>query len=200
MWLQLLRQYNRMWPSFLTSLSPELRRLSAQIYRHAVPVCRLRPPRTSRRQRHFTVRTPYAARSRAQQCLGLTRELFCFHRRVPGSSKLVIPATASFQITLGNLASVGSPLYGSLPPCPSLAPSDNSYSPRSFLHFNRAGEASRPSDGALSVWELDGWWQPAAADAPGAVSMRTAFVIVACAVVVLAFFIYRYAQLLLFSA
>ncbi len=153
------------------------------------------PPPTS-----FRCASPCSARPCAQQCRVLTRELFCFRCRVPGPSKLAIPATASFQITINNLASVGSPLYGSLPLCPSFARSDDSYSPRSFLHFNRAGDASRPSNSAISVWELDGWWQPAAANAPGAGSTRTAIVIVACAVVVLAFFIYRYTRLLLFSA
>jgi hypothetical protein len=59
-WLQLLRLYTRIWPSFLTSLSPELRRLSAQICRHDVPVRRLRLFRTSLRQRHFAVRAPAA--------------------------------------------------------------------------------------------------------------------------------------------
>jgi hypothetical protein len=42
--------------------------------------------------------------------------IFYFNSSVPVRSKLAIPATASFQITLNNLAAVGSPLCAPLHP------------------------------------------------------------------------------------
>lgn len=90
---------------------------------------------------------------------------------IPGPSKLAIPATASFQITVNNLASFGIPLY---------------------IIFNRASDPAHPSGAPTALWELDGWWQPPDVQSPDRSSMGTTIAVIVCVAFVSAVCAYRF--------
>ncbi len=113
-----------------------------------------------------------------------------FYRSIPGPSKLSIPATASFQVTLSNLASFGIPQCDSAPRLPCFEFSDSCHS---YIAFNRASDPSQPSGVPFALWELDGWWQPPDVQSPGATSIGTTIAVIVCVAALSAVFTYRYA-------
>ena len=120
---------------------------------------------------------------------------------VPAPSKLAIPAAASIQISLSNLAAVGSPLYDPPPPPPSslaLAawPIVRHQVFRSYVGFKR--DASHTAQPPMGVWELDGWWRsPEQASSDAGSIKATVAIIIVCSCVVAAV-IYRCVSILFF--
>lgn len=120
---------------------------------------------------------------------------------VPTPSKLAIPAAASIQISLSNLAAVGSPLYDPPPPPPSslaLAawPIVRHQVFRSYVGFKR--DASHTAQPPMGVWELDGWWRsPEQASSDAGSIKATVAIIIVCSCVVAAV-IYRCVSILFF--
>ena len=119
---------------------------------------------------------------------------------VPAPSKLAIPAAASIQISLSNLAAVGSPLYDPPPPPPSLPlaawPIVRHQVFLSFVGFKR--DASHTAQPPMGVWELDGWWRsPEQASSDAGSIKATVAIIIVCSCVVAAV-IYRCVSILFF--
>jgi hypothetical protein len=126
--------------------------------------------------------------------------IFCVFS-VPAPSKLAIPAAASIQISLSNLAAVGSPLYDPPPPPPSLPlatwPIVRHQVFLSFVGFKR--DASHTAQPPMGVWELDGWWKSREEASSDAGSFKaTVAIIIVCSCVVAAV-IYRFVSIVFFS-